>query len=1041
MRPISDAQLEQTIAAYERLSLDRQQPPLVDPVALLDGRPFTRIQKLANFWQAAPQVAFRQHAIDLMTAARGYEGYLTFVLAGDPQQIQLYFALDEAVNSQNLLRGAFPGIGLQQKPALNLGSILKNRFAVTGMISGIPSLKENADAPEIAQTEFFHFERLIRGLRDSEWVYVVQAYSRPEQDVLRDRQEILAEIAQVSSIVRQQIQQSRQASSARTNRASESLSEMVGGEIVNRQADYLVQLLERQLERLDAELAVGRWQTAVYFGATEAQSARRLGALLSGILSGAESKPDRIRAHFCLPKATASASDFHTYLSSSEAALLIQLPREEAPGYAITDLARFDVDYQKQAGQNIILGRIQWHGFDSGRPYGIQVNDLARHGVVFGVTGSGKTTTLLNLLHQLWQKPNEIPFLVIEPAKTEYRALLGRIVSNAPTGPMPDLRVFTLGNDTTAPFRLNPFEFETDDERDGAAVLSHIDFLKAVFNAAFILYAPMPYVLETALHEVYEDKGWNLATGGNVRFQTDEEWKQRHRYPIFPTLTDLYHKVAAVTARLGYEARIEQDVIAGLKARLGALRLGAKGLMLDTPRGIAMADLLAKPTVLELESIGNDEEKTFLMGLLLARLYGFRRSQAAQGKLPGGLQHVLVIEEAHRLLKNVSTAVDTESSNLRAQGVETFVNMLSEVRHYGQGVLVAEQIPAKLTPDVVKNTNLKVVHRLLAQDDRDVLGATMNMSESQSAYLTALRAGEAVVYAEGDDHPLLLKVDNFKEKPKLRPPVDRTLPPVAERYIYLGQYLSTPDYADYGLRVTEFGRPSLLIYQAARRYLDRPDHAQLWAQIIARVIFARNSLPDLLERMRRIIAAEPGGLPLAQQNEALVMWAVLGAAQALQVRGAANGWSYPAVDNLRIALTGGLVKLIRAGDLKLAAFELDRFVRAYESSLERERGPYPGCHACRAICAYRSEVDDLLTHIEQGYARGIVTDSTLRNDGERYGQLAKTLRGVVRRWLGENSSEVDDLAYCAGLTAAVALGLDEYEQGDYGRRLAPHLLV
>jgi len=290
--------------------------------------------------------------------------------------------------------------------------------------------------------------------------------------------------------------------------------------------------------------------------------------------------------------------------------------------------------------------------------YRISLDDLTKHAVVIGVTGSGKTTTVLNLLDHTVAVST--PFLVIEPVKTEYRAL------RAALGPTTDVRIYTLGNETIAPFRFNPFEFELDDVPGNGSLLNHIDFLKAVFNAAFILYAPMPYILETALYEVYQDKGWDLSTGKNTRMP-DADWRNRHLYPIFPTLTDLYNTVEVVTNRLKYFTEIEQNVKAGLKARIGSLRLGAKGFMLDTPRGIALKDLLSQPTVLELENIGNDDEKTFLMGLFLARLYEYRRLQAAQSRLPGGLQHLLVIEEAHRLLKQTTTQVDYEKCILNTK--------------------------------------------------------------------------------------------------------------------------------------------------------------------------------------------------------------------------------------------------------------------------------------------------------------------------------------------------------------------------------------
>jgi hypothetical protein len=201
------------------------------------------------------------------------------------------------------------------------------------------------------------------------------------------------------------------------------------------------------------------------------------------------------------------------------------------------------------------------------------------------------------------------------------------------------LRVYTLGDERFAPFRLNPFEFEIHDARNRIPVQTHIDYLKSVFNAAFVLYAPMPYVLEMCLHEIYEDRGWDLTTGQNRRLPANLRGRKAD-YPVFPTLTDLYLKIDDVVDRLGYDVKLERDIKASLKARIGSLRLGGKGLMLDVSHSIPMSSLLAQPTILELEQIGNDDEKAFIIGLILTRLYEYRRVQARQHDSLPKLQHV-----------------------------------------------------------------------------------------------------------------------------------------------------------------------------------------------------------------------------------------------------------------------------------------------------------------------------------------------------------------------------------------------------------------
>ncbi len=233
--------------------------------------------------------------------------------------------------------------------------------------------------------------------------------------------------------------------------------------------------------------------------------------------------------------------------------------------------------------------------------------------------------------------------------------------------------VYTLGEERVAPFRLNPFEFLS-----GVPVQTHLDQLKSVFVASFVMYAPMPYVLERCLQEIYTDRGWDLRTSTNFRLRGVRTSGRRIAHPdCFPTLADLYLKVDEVVPRLGYDKRIADDVSAALKTRIRSLRLGAKGAMLDVRESVPLEDLLKRPVLFELYRIGDDEEKAFLMGLLLMRLY---QACEVAGPHPS-LKHVTVVEEAHRLLRASSGNLsDPEQGNTMAKSVETFTNLLSEIR-------------------------------------------------------------------------------------------------------------------------------------------------------------------------------------------------------------------------------------------------------------------------------------------------------------------------------------------------------------------------
>jgi hypothetical protein len=429
-----------------------------------------------------------------------------------------------------------------------------------------------------------------------------------------------------------------------------------------------------------------------------------------------------------------------TLLTSNQLAVYVHFPSLETGGFAITQIPDFDTVPPPADQASLVVGTVVERQRVTATPFGIRPDKLTRHAFVTGVTGSGKTNTLFHLLRQVVRAG--IPFLVVEPAKTEYRVLL----RDEPLGDQ--LQVFTLANETVSPFRLNPFEVP-----EGIPVAVHLDLLRSVFSVSFGMWTPLPQVLEVSLHNIYTDRGWDVTSNANRRLDSDSD-----RSAAFPTLTDLLRKVEEVVPQLGYEDRITADIRAALRTRLNSLRTGGKGRMLDVRRTLPMEMLLARPTVLELEGMGDDDDKAFMMGLIMIRLAEHRRTQGDAEEL----RHLLVVEEAHRLLANPGLHRDETEADVRGKAVESFSHLLSEVRAYGQGVVVVDQIPAKLAPDVVKNTDLKLAHRIVAGDDREILGAAMAMTPRQCISLATLPVGRAAVFAEGEDAPLLVQVPAAK---------------------------------------------------------------------------------------------------------------------------------------------------------------------------------------------------------------------------------------------------------------------------------------
>ncbi len=537
---------------------------------------------------------------------------------------------------------------------------------------------------------------------------------------------------------------------------------------------YYLELMDAYLKHLQLGTAVGSWQVCNYYFARERSVFIRLQSLIRATYVDETSRPTPLRTHemkglrphleqFGLIKNTRPPTESFqqllsykllTPLNSRMLSAFIHLPKREMPGFRIRRSAEFSLAEipPKDAKRVIAIGNILDRGIDTGNLYYVDVDALQKHTIVCGVTGGGKTNTCFYLLGQLWKYG--IPFMVCEPAKSEYRHMM--LMSSTFKGVG---QAFSLGDETVSPFRLNPFEI-----MKGVKVQTHLDALKSVFNASFEMYSPMPQVLEKALNAIYYVRGWDLVQNKNRRLPPgvnigDPDCPGE----IYPTMKDLFEIIDPITESFGYSERIGPDVQAALKARIGSLLIGGKGQMLNTRRSIPPEVLFGRPTVVELKMVSEDSEKSFLMGMLFVFLYEYREALGPNDKL----QHVMLIEEAHRLLKNVPTAQSGESANPAGKAVEFFTNMLAEIRSYGQGFIIADQIPNKLAPEALKNTNLKIMHRIVAVDDRDSMGGAMNLDDIQKRHVTALGQGRAIVYAEKMESPyhLAIMFDKAKEVP------------------------------------------------------------------------------------------------------------------------------------------------------------------------------------------------------------------------------------------------------------------------------------
>jgi hypothetical protein len=307
-----------------------------------------------------------------------------------------------------------------------------------------------------------------------------------------------------------------------------------------------------------------------------------------------------------------------------------------------------------------------------------------------------------------------------------------------------ELLILTVGNEAVAPFRLNPFEVPA-----GVRVGSHIAGLLACFDAAFGLWDPLPAIYNRALRSAYARRG----IASDTRAGADQQGN-------WPTLGDFVTEMRRQTESLDYAGEVRSNIIAASQLRAETLAEGACATTLDCVRSYPIGELLRRPTVLELAEIGdNEKEQTFLMALVLQTMTEYYKASRASGDLA----HVTVVEEAHRLLGKPVAGGDVKEGNAQARAAQAFANTLAENRKYGEALVIVEQVPGKLVEDVYKNTNLKLMHRLPAEDDRKLIGATMRFSPDQERYASTLEPFTAFAYHSALDRPALVKLPDVRD--------------------------------------------------------------------------------------------------------------------------------------------------------------------------------------------------------------------------------------------------------------------------------------
>lgn len=446
---------------------------------------------------------------------------------------------------------------------------------------------------------------------------------------------------------------------------------------------------------------------------------------------------DDIPTGYHLKDAPKSMHNWATTFTAEEIASFVRLP-------VLYDGENIELPKETaaiQENEGIVLGKDK-NNYDVVIPKKL----LPKHMFVCGVPGSGKTNTMLHLANSLWNYEEvdkngkkhklHIPFLVLEPAKREYRELA--------LFDIPELLIFSPSACTNFPIKINPFEFPK-----GLTLSEHISKLCQVFEGAFPIAPPAPFILDRAIQAIYEKHEWNVK---DVNTGTKS-------YPLMSELYDQFEKELLTT---NYDSEIQGNIRSVLEMRIGSLLRREMKEIFDVPKStLSPEEWLKKPVIIELESLG--EGPANFVTLLLCTLIRetLKANPLADKEKP--VRHVIFIEEAHNLIAPESQVKDGQDSNPKIAATAFIVKMLAEVRALREGIIIADQLPTAMAPEVIKNTNIKLVHRLTSQDDRELVGSTMSASPLQMENMATYTSGQALFTYEKLLRPFEMRVSLVEE--------------------------------------------------------------------------------------------------------------------------------------------------------------------------------------------------------------------------------------------------------------------------------------
>ena len=530
-------------------------------------------------------------------------------------------------------------------------------------------------------------------------------------------------------------------------------------EVCNKAVEELLTRIDEQIKRTKESEDYGCYSCAAYFLSSRPSKALLAANTYRSLMIGEGSSVESGAANLWQDRASVTAmreylkrfthpvfarqlweneadSLFYTagtLVSGRELPMHLGLPTRSVHGLPIIEHAEFGRNVPDEAmpdEDKMNLGKIYHMGKEEAAGLLLNRQAMASHTFITGSTGTGKSNAVYHLLDEI-TKNGQTTFLVVEPAKGEYKNVFGNCT---------DAQVFGTNPRETPLLRMNPFAFP-----ENIHILEHIDRLVEIFNACWPMYAAMPAVLKDAIERSYQKVGWDLRNSESEK-------------GIFPTFFDLLDILPGVIEESHYSKDTQSDYVGALCTRVKSLTNGIYGSVLCAEDALSDAEMFDQNVIVDLSRVGSMETKSLLMGILVMKLQEYRMCSSGMNSR---LRHVTVLEEAHNLLRKTSAEQSQEGANLQGKSVEMLANAIAEMRTYGEGFIIADQAPGLLDMSVIRNTNTKIILRLPDEEDRKLVGKSVALKEAQIDELSKLPLGVAAVYQNEWPEAVLCKIEAY----------------------------------------------------------------------------------------------------------------------------------------------------------------------------------------------------------------------------------------------------------------------------------------